>query len=136
MSGSSSGGRRMPPAHTRFKPGQSGNPKGRPKGAKNLKTVLDQELGKIVTITENGRPVKRTKREVMLQRAIHDSVKGNHRATALILGLSRSLGSEEDSGEANEQRREPPDEGAIPDRATLRRIQRRFAHLREEGDER
>ncbi len=27
-----------PPKRTRFQPGQSGNPRGRPKGTKNLKT--------------------------------------------------------------------------------------------------
>ena len=31
-------GYRKPPVHTRFKPGQSGNPKGRPKGPRNLAT--------------------------------------------------------------------------------------------------
>lgn len=31
-----------PPKHTRFKPGQSGNPKGRPKGSQNVKTVLNK----------------------------------------------------------------------------------------------
>jgi len=38
-------GYRKPPAKTRFKPGVSGNPHGRPKGASNFSTILDQELG-------------------------------------------------------------------------------------------
>ena len=38
-------GYRKPPMHTRFKPGQFGNPRGRPKGTKNLKTDLQEELG-------------------------------------------------------------------------------------------
>ena len=37
-----------PPKHTRFQPGQSGNPRGRPKGTKNLKTDLEEELSERV----------------------------------------------------------------------------------------
>ena len=36
-------GYKKPPIHTRFKPGVSGNPKGRPKGTKNLATDLAEE---------------------------------------------------------------------------------------------
>jgi uncharacterized protein DUF5681 len=32
-------GYKRPPIHTRFKPGQSGNPSGRAKGSQNLKTL-------------------------------------------------------------------------------------------------
>jgi uncharacterized protein DUF5681 len=44
-----------PPRHTRFKPGQSGNPNGRPKGSKNFATILQQQLTKMVTITVDGK---------------------------------------------------------------------------------
>lgn len=37
-------GYKKPPRHTRFRKGQSGNPKGRPKGTQNLKTDLAEEL--------------------------------------------------------------------------------------------
>ena len=33
-----------PPMHTRFKPGQSGNPRGRPKHSRNLKTIIQEVL--------------------------------------------------------------------------------------------
>ena len=48
-------GYRKPPMHSRFKPGQSGNPKGRPKGRKNIRTALHDVLDQTVTINENGR---------------------------------------------------------------------------------
>ena len=41
-----------PPKQTRFKPGQSGNPKGRPRGRKNVHTILEETLYRPVTITE------------------------------------------------------------------------------------
>ena len=41
------------PVHSRFKPGQSGNPKGRPKGRRDLQTeLLEQVVAKRVAIRE------------------------------------------------------------------------------------
>ena len=47
-------GYRKPPRHTRFNKGQSGNPKGRPGGAKNLSTLLSEALNEPVIVAENG----------------------------------------------------------------------------------
>ena len=44
-----------PPKHTQFKKGQSGNSKGRPKGRKNMRTIVNDILNRTVTIRENGR---------------------------------------------------------------------------------
>ena len=41
-------GYRRPPVATRFRPGQSGNPRGRPRGARNLSTVIAAALGERV----------------------------------------------------------------------------------------
>src|SRR5258705_13596849 len=43
-----------PPRHTRFTRGQSGNPRGRAPGAKNMKTLLSEALNECVIVTENG----------------------------------------------------------------------------------
>jgi Family of unknown function (DUF5681) len=48
-------GYRRPPRNRQFKPGQSGNPTGRPKGAKNFATALAEELDAPITATENGK---------------------------------------------------------------------------------
>ena len=40
-----------PPRHSQFVKGQSGNPRGRPAGAKNLKTLLNKALNELVIVT-------------------------------------------------------------------------------------
>lgn len=44
-----------PPKRSQFKKGQSGNPEGRPKETKNLKTDLADELGETVTVRDGER---------------------------------------------------------------------------------
>ncbi|MGY4185917.1 DUF5681 domain-containing protein [Bradyrhizobium sp. USDA 4459] len=48
-------GYRRPPREHQFKPGQSGNKSGRPKGSKNEATIIDQLLNRKIEIRENGR---------------------------------------------------------------------------------
>jgi hypothetical protein len=54
-----------PPHHTRFVKGQSGNPRGRPPGAKNMKTLLTRALNELVVVTDNGGRRKVSKREAI-----------------------------------------------------------------------
>jgi Family of unknown function (DUF5681) len=111
-----------PPRHTRFKPGQSGNPNGRPKGSKNFATILQQQLRKKVTITEDGRPKRVTVQEVIARRLANDSMKGTTKAMELLIRLT-SAKSDEGSG------KDATRETALPDEDALRRIQKRLTKL-------
>ena len=57
-------GYKKPPLHTQYKPGQTGNPKGRPKGVKNLSTDLQEELESKILITEANQRHVVTKQRV------------------------------------------------------------------------
>jgi Family of unknown function (DUF5681) len=54
MTDESNPGYKRPPKATRFKAGASGNPRGRPKGSRNLKTDLTKLLKKRITVREDG----------------------------------------------------------------------------------
>ena len=74
-----------PPRARQFKPGQSGNPKGRRKGAKNESTMLRELLHRKITIRESGKSRKVTIFEAILTRFAEDSLKGNVRSAAFLL---------------------------------------------------
>ena len=87
-------GFKKPPKHTQFKPGESGNPKGRPKGVKNLATDLQEELEQFVVVHEGDQTLKVTKQRAMLKSLFAKAMKGETRASSalisLIIGLEHS----------------------------------------------
>jgi hypothetical protein len=76
-----------PPKHTQFKPGQSGNPRGKAKGRKNLATELMEELSERVVVTENGRRRTLSKQTVILKRMVTDAAQGDAKARDQLLKL-------------------------------------------------
>ena len=82
-----------PPRSTQFKLGQSGNTAGRPRGAKNFATVIEQELDTRVTITENGRRRRISKREVIAKHLVNKAAGGDLKAIPLLLNEARARDS-------------------------------------------
>jgi hypothetical protein len=76
-----------PPLATRFQPGRSGNPRGRPKGARNLATIVAAALGERVTVNENGRRRLITKLEAAVKQLVNRAAAGDTRVTQLLLAL-------------------------------------------------
>lgn len=76
-----------PPEVTRFQKGQSGNPKGRPKGAKGVRTLVNTSLDEIIRVAENGRPRDMRKRQAILLAMIAKAIKGDVRAASLVVRL-------------------------------------------------
>ncbi len=84
-------GYKKPPKHTRFQPGRSGNPRGRPQGTKNLKTDLLEELGEKIVIREGDRPQKISKQRALLKSVVNRAIQGDARATAIALSTMLRL---------------------------------------------
>jgi len=79
-------GFRSPPVATRWKPGQSGNPAGKPKGAKNLATVIKAEAeSKVVIKDAAGNTKKITKLEAIVKTVVMKALKGDAKAISIML---------------------------------------------------
>jgi hypothetical protein len=84
-------GYKKPPEHTRFKPGKSGNPKGRSKGAKGLSTVFMEEASERVTIKMGDRSIKVTKLQAIMKRLFQKAMEGNAQAMSKIAEIARMI---------------------------------------------
>jgi hypothetical protein len=80
-----------PPVHSRFKPGQSGNPSGRPKREPSLASALKEELQKPVVIIDHGCRRKRlTKLEATARQLANKGVAGDLGAIRVMADLNRA----------------------------------------------
>lgn len=76
-----------PPKHSQFKPGQSGNSRGRPKGARGLKTIVRELMTAKVAVRTATGARKMTRIEAVLQKTNELAMKGNPRAQAELIKL-------------------------------------------------
>lgn len=91
-----------PPRNTRFKPGQSGNPRGRPKGSKNkrpslheerMKDIILDEAYRDVTVRDGDRHVTIPMVQAVMRSLAVNAAKGQHRAQRLFAELLASVES-------------------------------------------
>ena len=71
-----------PPLHSRFQKGKSGNAKGRPKGSCNTLKLLNDVLEQKITISQEGKKIKISKKLAMLTQLVNAAVKGEIKAIA------------------------------------------------------
>jgi Family of unknown function (DUF5681) len=77
----------IPPEASRFKPGESGNPRGRPKQSTSLHTQITKILGRKIAVTEKGVARKMTMQEVMLTSVAANAAKGDLKAVGFLVRL-------------------------------------------------
>jgi Family of unknown function (DUF5681) len=111
-----------PPRVNQFKSGQSGNPKGRPKGSKNESTILKEVLSEKISLRQqNGRSRKIPVLEGIHRKQVEIALKGNTNSAAFVLNRYAALVS----GELQ------PEDLSEDDRAVLDAFARR---LKDSGD--
>jgi len=86
-----------PPVHSRFKPGVSGNPSGRPKDSKNLKTLLHAILNEQISLQEGSQARKVSKAEAIMRRLIIGALKGDSRDLHALFRLAEQTGQFEEA---------------------------------------
>jgi hypothetical protein len=90
-------GYKKPPSRSRFRKGRSGNPKGRPKATKNLKTDLMEELRERILLREGTTRKRVSKQRALVKSLTAKAIKGDTRAASAILGMIYRLLEDETS---------------------------------------
>jgi hypothetical protein len=112
-----------PPLHARFQKGRSGNPKGRPRGKKNMSTLLSAALDAAIIVVENGRRKKISKREAIITQLVNKSASADLKATQIVLAMLQDV----------EARADDSSDSATFTEADQEIIQRIQARLRNEN---
>jgi hypothetical protein len=104
---SDSVGYKQPPKGHQFQPGQSGNPGGRPKGTRNFKSDLRDELSEIISFREGRREVSISKQRALIKRLVASAIDGDARSTATLMSFcARAFGDDNDDQQQAPEDRE------------------------------
>lgn len=116
-------GYRRPPKQHRFKPGQSGNPKGRPKGAPTLEESMTREAAKHVKVKQGDKIISVPKLEALTRRVFAKALEGDLAAARMVFQL---LADSDAEASASTSTAEPV---ALPSEDAIKRMLKRFDHL-------
>jgi len=116
-----------PPIGSRFKPGQTGNAKGRPKGHKNLKTLIRQAMTARISVQEGSSNRQVSKIEGVVLRQLQNALKGNDRSAMAVIKMALQLGFLDDvaDGRQAEDALSPTDERILKELMARREGKRR-----------
>ena len=101
-------GYKRPPKDRQFHRGQSGNLNGRPKGVRNFKTDMREELSESISIREGGRDISISKQRALIKRLVASAIDGDARSIATLMSFcARAFGDD------NDDQQQAPEDGEI-----------------------
>ena len=118
-----------PPTHSQFKPGHSGNLKGRPKGQPTVLEIFMREAARVVRIQVGDKVESISRIEAIYRKLFYMAMDGDPGALRMVLMVqtrTETTASESGQEAIDEQNLDM----AIPDDDALRRMLSRFDHLR------
>lgn len=94
-------GYEKPPREHQFKPGQSGNPSGRPKKAPSLRAAAARAVSRTMMVNGPDGPEEITKMEAMFEAQTNQGIKGKTGAAKLVIKtcIEQGVGTEDDHDE-------------------------------------
>src|SRR6516162_9593437 len=116
-----------PPLHTRFKKGQSGNPRG-PRH-KNLPALLVAALDEPVVVTSGGERRRITKREAVIAQLVDKSAGADLRATKMLIDLLKDIEKRAGTAPAPEESPSTAADEEVVDNLLTRLRQIEFAKI-------
>jgi Family of unknown function (DUF5681) len=81
-----------PPRETQFKPGNQAGRRGRPKGSKNLATIVAEQAAAPILVQQGDKQRYLPKQEVAVWQMMNKAAAGDLKATTVFLDLIRKLG--------------------------------------------
>ena len=89
----------QPPKSSQFKPGFSGNKKGRPKGSKNTLKLLNEALSQKISVNQNGKKTQISKKTAMLTQLINKGISGDLKAIQILFPYMLTIDMKEEEKE-------------------------------------
>jgi hypothetical protein len=111
-----------PPKQHQFKPGQSGNPKGRPKGTPTLQEVMTKEAAKLIKVKQGDKIIHVPKAEALARRVIGMALEGDLAAARLVFQLTATSETSADTGST--------EIFELPNDEVITRMLKRFDHMK------
>lgn len=76
-----------PPKQHQFKPGHSGNPKGRPKGAKSLKGHMKRLMEQKIAVSDASGTRQVTRKQAVAMRVVEQAMRGDAKSIQLLISM-------------------------------------------------
>ena len=92
-------GYKKPPHETRFRKGCSGNPLGRPKGSQNTIKLLEELLNQKISVLQDGKKRKISKKTAIMMQMVNAAVKGNPKSVQILLPYMTIIDSKNEEKE-------------------------------------